>query len=137
MGDRKQSSQGFEKRIVEDYSFEVFWKDDITASVTVQGDKVKVIRYIRHPLKQLFADDIMTRYQLNRILEMRCWDREREDIDEILACLGLKEYNPYEIVKKTHGVSWNDYIWFRFPGETLTGKDVLVREKDVPGNNRE
>ena len=30
--------QDFEKdRIIEDYSFEVFWKDDITASVNVQG----------------------------------------------------------------------------------------------------
>ena len=120
--------QDFEKdRIIEDYSFEVFWKDDITASVNVHGDKVRVMRYVRHPLKQLFAEDVMTRYQLNRILEMRCWDRRREDIDEILVHLGLKEYNPYEIVRKTHGVSWNDYIWFRFPGEKLTSRDVLVR----------
>ena len=109
--------QDFEKdRIIEDYSFEVFWKDDITASVNVHGDKVRVTRYV------------MTRYQLNRILEMRCWDRRREDIDEILVHLGLKEYNPYEIVRKTHGVSWNDYIWFRFPGEKLTSRDVLVRD---------
>ena len=94
--------QDFEKdRIIEDYSFEVFWKDDITASVNVHGDKVRV---------------------------MRCWDRRREDIDEILVHLGLKEYNPYEIVRKTHGVSWNDYIWFRFPGEKLTSRDVLVRD---------
>ena len=37
--------QDFEKdRIIEDYSFEVFWKDDITASVNVHGDKVRVTR---------------------------------------------------------------------------------------------
>lgn len=136
MNERGCTGQDFKKRIVEDYSFEVLWKDDITASVSVQGDKVRVIRYIRHPLKQLFADDIMTRYQLNRIFEMRCWDRGREDIDKILARLGLEEYNPYEIVKKTHGVSWNDYIWFRFPGEKLTSKDVMVRDKDVSGDDR-
>lgn len=136
MDERGCTGQDFKKRIVEDYSFEVLWKDDITASVSVQGDKVRVIRYIRHPLKQLFADDIMTRYQLNRIFEMRCWDRGREDIDKILARLGLEEYNPYEIVKKTHGVSWNDYIWFRFPGEKLTSKDVMVRDKDVSGDDR-
>ena len=41
--------------------------------------------------------------------------------------IGLSEYNPYEIVKHTHGVSYNDFIWFRFPGEKLTSKDVLVR----------
>lgn len=116
-----------QEKIVEDYSFEVFWKDEITAKVTVEGPEVKVQRYIKHPLKQLFAKDVMTRYQLNQILELRCWDRERPDIQELLEYRGLKEYNPYEIVKKTHGVSWNDYIWFRFPGENLTSKDVLVR----------
>ena len=51
----------------------------------------------------------------------------RADIGEKLTNLGLKEYNPYEIVKRTHGVSYNDFIWFRFPGEKLTSKDVLVR----------
>lgn len=112
---------------MEDYSFEVLWKDEITARVTVEGAQVKVTRYIKHPLKQLFASDRMTRYQLNRILELRCWERGRPDIQEILHHRGLKEYNPHEIVKKTHGVSWNDYIWFRFPGENLTSKDVLVR----------
>lgn len=116
-----------QEKIVEDYSFEVLWEDEITAKVVVEGAKVKVTRYIEHPVKQLFASDVMTRYQLNQILELRCWERGRPDIYEILERLGLKGYNPYEIVKRTHGVSWNDYIWFRFPGENLTSKDVLVR----------
>lgn len=113
--------------IVEDYSFEVFWKDEITARVHVQGSRVKVSRFTDHPLKQLFASTSMTRHQLNHIFEMRCWDRNRADIQDILNGLGLSEYNPREIVKRTHGVSYNDFIWFRFPGEQLTGKDVLVR----------
>ena len=113
--------------LLKDYTFEVYWKDEITARVYVKGGRVTVSRYVEHPLKQLFADKNMTRYQLNKILELRCWDRNRADIDEILRHLGLKYYNPYEIVRKTHGVSYNDYIWFRFPGEKLTSKDVLVR----------
>ena len=113
--------------IIDSYSFEVFWKDEITARVHVKGKNVRISRYTEHPLKQIFADKKMSRYQLNRILELRCWEKERPDMDEILKCLGLKEYNPYEIVRKTHGVSSNDYIWFRFPGEKITCKDVLVR----------
>lgn len=113
--------------LLKDYTFEVYWKDEITARVYVKGGRVTVSRFVEHPLKQLFADKNMTRYQLNKILELRCWDRNRADIDEILRHLGLKYYNPYEIVRKTHGVSYNDYIWFRFPGEKLTSKDVLVR----------
>jgi len=115
------------QKLLENYTFEVFWKDEITARVHVQEKRVKISRFTEHPVKQLFAEKTMTRYQLNRILELRCWERERADIDEILAHLGLREYNPYEIVKKTHGVSYNDYIWFRFPGEQLTSRDVLVR----------
>ena len=50
---------------------------------------------------------------------LRKKEKERPDIMEILKNIGLSEYNPYEIVKHTHGVSYNDFIWFRFPGEKL------------------
>lgn len=115
------------KSIMDEFSFEVYWKDEITARVYVKKKDVIVSRYSENPGKQLFAEKKMTRYQLGKILEMRCWEKERADIHEILDHLGLKEYNPYEIVRKTHGVSHNDFIWFRFPGEKLTSKDVLVR----------
>ena len=114
--------------ILDNFSFEVYWKDDITARVYVKGKNVTVSRFTDNPGKQLFAEKKMTRYQLGKIFEMRCWEKERADINEILGNLGLKEFNPYEIVRKTHGVSHNDYIWFRFPGEALSSKDVLVRD---------
>lgn len=128
----RQTLQGMEKqrmeeKILSDYSFEVFWRDEITARVSVKGSKVHVSRYCIHPVKQLFAQENMTRYQLNKILEMRCIEKERGDIRQILDHFGLKEYNPQELIRRTHGVSYNDYIWFRFPGENLTAKDVLVR----------
>ena len=40
------------------------------------------------------------------------------------------------IVRKTHGVSYNDYLWFRFPGENLRAEDVLVRDEYVQKKNR-
>lgn len=113
--------------VMNEFSFEVYWKDEITARVYVKKKKVVVSRYTENPGKQLFASKEMTRFQLGKILEMRCWEKGRPDINEILNHLGLSEYNPYEIVRKTHGVSYNDFIWFRFPGEKLTSKDVLVR----------
>lgn len=115
------------KDILNSYSFDVFWKDEHTAHVEVKPSEVLITRYVKHPVKQIFAADKMTRYQLNKILELRCWDRNRADINDILHHLGLSEYNPQQIVRKTHGVSYNDFIWFRFPGETITSKDVLVR----------
>ena len=115
------------EKLVDEFSFEVYWKDEITARVYVRKKDVIISRYTDNPGKQLFAEKKMTRYQLGKIFELRCWEKGRSDIGEILEYLGLSEYNPYEIVKKTHGVSYNDFIWFRFPGEKITSKDVLVR----------
>ena len=113
--------------VIDDFTFEVYWKDEITARVYVKKHNVTVSRFTDNPGKQLFAQKKMTRFQLGKIFEMRCWEKGRPDIMEILKNIGLSEYNPYEIVKHTHGVSYNDFIWFRFPGEKLTSKDVLVR----------
>ena len=122
----------YEKRakkenFMDEFTSEVYWKDEITARVYVKKKNVIVSRFSDNPGRQLFAEKKMTRYQLGKILELRCFEKGRPDIDEILKHLGLKEYNPYEIVRKTHGVSHNDFIWFRFPGENITSKDVLVR----------
>lgn len=114
--------------VLENYSFEVFWKNELTARVCVDNDKVIISRFCVHPVKQIFAKDILSRYQLNQILGLRCIEKERADINDKLSALGLKEYNVYNIVKKTHGVSYNDYIWLKFPDEDITAEDVLVRD---------
>lgn len=115
------------EKVVEDHSFELFWKDEIVSRISVRGSRAYISRFTTHPARQLFAAGQMSRDQVNRVLEMRCWDRNRPDLRDLLAHIGLDDYHPYEIVRRTHGVSWNDYLWFRFPGEALTAKDVLVR----------
>lgn len=115
------------KHELEDYSFEVMWKDELSARVSVKGNRVHVSRYIIHPVKQIFCSDSITRDQLNEILKLRCFEEDRSDTPEKLKHLGLTGYRPLDIVRKTHGVSYNDYLWIRFPGEMLCAKDVLVR----------
>jgi hypothetical protein len=34
---------------LKDYSFEVYWKNDLTAKVTVTGSEANIIRYVIHP----------------------------------------------------------------------------------------
>lgn len=115
------------KPMLEDYSFEVYWKDELTAKVRVKGKDVYVSSYSNQPGKRLFPAGKLSRFQLSEILKTRCWDEGRPDIKKLLRVRGIEEYNPLAIVRKTHGVSWNDFIWIRFPGEKLTAKDVLVR----------
>ena len=115
----------------EEYSFEVYYKNEISARVSVRKSKVHVSRYIIHPINQLFCSDTITRNQLNEIYKLRCFDENRYDAADKLRAMGLSEYNPQKIVRITHGVSYNDYLWFRFPGEKLRAEDVLVREEYV------
>ena len=42
--------------ILDNFSFEVYWKDDITARVYVRGKNVTVSKYTENPGKQLFAE---------------------------------------------------------------------------------
>ena len=121
---------------LEDYSFEVFYKNDISARVAVKNNRVHVNRYIIHPVRQLFPGDNISRNTLNEIFRLRCFDENRPDAMDKLRYLGLNEYNPREIVRRTHGVSYNDYLWFRFEGENLCAEDVLVRDEYVRRNNK-
>ena len=118
-----------EPEIEENFTFEVFWKNELSARVSVRKNKVHVSRYIIHPVRQIFHADEITRNQLMEALKLRCLEEGRPDINEWLKYRGLNSYNPLEIVRKTHGVSYNDYIWIRFPGENLRAEDVLVRER--------
>lgn len=104
--------------------FSTYWKNDLVAKVSVQGVDVDVTRFVLHPVKQIFYADRLNVFQLSQIFEDRCWERGRADINEILRKLGLKYYDPLEIVKKTHGVSYNDFLWFQFMGENFRYEDM-------------
>ncbi|MCM1545838.1 MAG: helix-turn-helix transcriptional regulator [Clostridiales bacterium] len=104
-----------------------FWNDELVSYVTVKNNKVKVQRFTEHPVKQIFRDDEIDVFKLSTILETRCWQRDCRNIDNYLKKLGIPYYDPLAIVKKTHGVSYNDFLWFRFNGESLTWKDVAPK----------
>lgn len=104
--------------------FCAYWKDELISSVRVEGTTAYITRFILHPIKQIFYADKMDIFQLSGILEDRCWERGRADIREILKCIGLDNYDPLEIVKKTHGVTYNDFLWFQFSGENYCYEDM-------------
>ena len=107
-------------------NFTVYWMNEKTAYVDLTGDRVRIERYVLHPVKQIFAKDEMTRYEFGRVLKSRCWEEGRDHLDRHLANLGLSEYDPYKICERTHGVMYNSNIWFCFDGEDLKAEDVLI-----------
>lgn len=104
-----------------------FWDKELVAFLTVKDNKVKIQRFTDHPVKQIFRVDEMDIFKLSTILETRCWQRDCRNIDNYLKKLSVPFYDPLEIVKKTHGVSYNDFLWFKFNGENLTWEDVAPR----------
>lgn len=103
---------------------ECYWKDEKTATVRLDEKYAYITRHILHPVKQIFYSDQISRYEFGDILQDRCWDKNRPDIKDLLAKIGLNEYNPYEICKRTHGKMAQDSIWFRFPGEILSYEEL-------------
>ena len=108
-------------------NFSVFWKDEKTADVTVTENAARVKRYTKNPAKQLFCKSQISLFELDEIFKWRCWDQNRENIEKYLYKLGLTQFNPYKICKKTHGAMYQDNIWFKFEGEKLSWSDVKCR----------
>lgn len=110
---------------MDNFTIETFWRDEKTADVTVDDKWAYVKRYTTHPAKQIFHADKVSRFELGDIiLKSRCFDIGRPDKDKILAYFGLKEYNVYDICRKTHGMMAQDNIWMRFDSEEIEWEDI-------------
>ena len=111
--------------------FTLMWEDEEIGSVHIGDKTVSIERFDTHPVKQIFFADEIPRFVFGQILKTRCWDEHRPDIDKLLGIIGLDDYNPYEICKKTHGRMVQDKTWFRFEGENLKFKDFEEKANDT------
>ena len=109
-----------------DYIFDVMWKDELITSVyiTENRKRIDIIKYSDDIVKQPFWGGKVDIHRIYEFIEYRCFEEARPDKMKLLHAIGLDEYNPWEIVKKTHGRLYEDFLWIRFPEEDLTWKDV-------------
>lgn len=105
-------------------NFTLMWKDEVISDVSFSGGEAVIERHSTDPAKQIFYKDRLLLLEFGDIIKSRCWEENRADIARLLSAIGVAEYNPYEIVQKTHGLMSQDPIWFRFDGEKLTYKEV-------------
>jgi len=111
--------------------FSIMWKNDILADIetTPRSNDVIIKKYNNSEIgKQLFYKGRIDRERIYNFVKSRCFEPNRADIKEILKEMNLEEYNPWEMIKITHGVDWDDFYWIRFEGEDLTWEDVRVRK---------
>ena len=119
---------------MKEYSFETWFQNRKTSDVSISADRAVVTYTVSPAIQNVielpfgFREDI-TLEDVYQFLESRCMPKGRKDqMQEYLVGLGLEEYNPWKIVKKTHGVMWEDFLWLRFPEEELTWEDVKIRD---------
>lgn len=114
----------------EQYIYEILFKNQVVDEVVIsQGRKnVLLVKKTRKRLIQPFAKDNITIFDFYNFLKDRCYEDGRADLDEILAQANMTSNNPYEWIKVSHGVTWEDYFWIRMKNEGITWEEVRVRE---------
>ena len=66
--------------------------------------------------------------RFENFLESRCFPRTRYNVDHLLELLGLTNYDPISIIRKTHGVQNEDTCWIRFEGEKFKYDEIKLRD---------
>ncbi|MBQ4523216.1 MAG: hypothetical protein IJA10_09730 [Lachnospiraceae bacterium] len=114
---------------IPDMDFDIMWLDEKVGHICIKDEEiVDAEQYDCENYKRFLPYCHITIALLSRLLQSRCWDKNRANINEILSELGLNSYNPFEIVKKTRGIDYDDKFWFRFKGEeSLCWDDVDPR----------
>lgn len=100
--------------------FYVYCKNELVAHVWI-GDNFTVNHesYSDHPAKNPIICKPKDANGVLRFLESRCTSRHNAGIRQILDILGIEEYDPIAIIRKTHGTMIHDFNWVRFADEPV------------------
>lgn len=112
--------------IFSDIYFNVYHKDMLVAEIEVTNNRkdISIKKHTENPAIQPFCGNNLTYNRICEFIFYRCFEYGRADREEILKEMHLTEYNPWEIIKITHGRLYEDFTWIKFPGENIKWKDV-------------
>jgi len=115
---------------MEKFIFDTYFKNKKTSHVEMDRDHMQITykKFTDQIPEVPFLFDFPTFEQMYDFLESRCMPKKRHCLSEYLNACGLTEYDPYKIVKVTHGVMWEDFLWLKFPEENIVWEDVKVRD---------
>lgn len=104
--------------------------------IDIEADRCKrMVSYTKHlpdtDRKQVFRGDINAE-RLYTFLKDRCYEDGRRDLPEILEAHGMTYNDPYIWCQKTHGVTYEDFLWVKVDDEKITWEEV----KSVSGSSR-
>lgn len=103
------------------------YKNEKVADVVIQDKKVSIKKYTEVYYKQPFLSSKENIFYVYDFLKSRCYEDGRADLNEILAQAGLTCNSPWHWIRITHGVTYDDFWWIKFPGEKISWEDVKIR----------
>ncbi|MBD5474570.1 MAG: hypothetical protein HDR17_01070 [Lachnospiraceae bacterium] len=112
------------------YNFTVMHRNEPVAQVQISDDhmNVRIEKIIPDSLIQPFGGNDLSLNRVYCFLKSRCYEDDRADLQEILNQAELKENNPWQWNRITHGVTWEDDLWIKFDGEELEWENVRWRK---------
>lgn len=100
--------------------FEYLCMDKVTCHVIRDREgNYTVENFSKNKWELVFKGGEPSDEKLLQFFERRSFRRERPDVAVALDEIGLVEYDPKYIVRKTHGSFFHDTYWIRFKGEDL------------------
>ena len=109
--------------------YHVMYIDEPAADVTLSADRKQITfrKWKPDGLQQPFSGNKLDLERFYRFIKSRCYEDGRGDLAEILKKAHLSDNNPYDWIRISHGVTYDDFFWIRINDEQLTWEDVRIR----------
>jgi len=109
-----------------DQHIQLFCENDLKTDIYIKNGNIEFKKYDNRLGYQLFIFDNITIQDIKNCFEIRAIPKNRTNINKILNNLGLKEYDIYDVIKATHGISPSDSFWFKFDDENIKYEDIKI-----------
>ena len=112
-----------------DYTvYDVMDRDEIVCIVELDRSRknIKFNKIKKDGIGQPFSGNRLNLERFYSFLKDRCYEDGRADLDRILEKANLTSNNPYEFIKLSHGVTYEDTFWIKLHDEKIKWKDVKL-----------
>ena len=116
---------------LEDQYIQVYDKENLVTDIWIENEQIKIKRYDNRIGHQLFLMpdlSVVDKDMFILIMKQRAISERRSDIKDILRQFNLNKYDLMKLLRKTHGITTDDYLWLRFDNENISYEKIKVRD---------